>query len=169
MYDILEHLIPKYVANKEENYQIFEFIDLMVSNEEYCDLDNNNKYVALSVIFSVFAKCDLWNELEPFLREMIDAQIIKNDVVDKWKWDENDYFSQKYKKRTLAVLSNVIFELQNREIIENMIIDLQTDTESDYCESLCNQYIDSRDLLQPNTNRCVSLNRCPWKYSDFDE
>merc|ERR1719410_2310569 len=45
MDDILDYLIPRYVANKKENEQIFDFVDSMVRNEEYFDLDNNVKYV----------------------------------------------------------------------------------------------------------------------------
>merc|ERR1712228_445595 len=100
-----------------------------------------------------------------FMQKMVDAQIIKNDVVEKWQLDDFDEFSDK--KQALLVLSDVILDLQNRE---NQLMDLQTDTESEYSSYeayghyIDNQYIDTRDLLQPNTNRSVSVSRCPWKY-----
>merc|ERR1712228_1168635 len=113
--------IPKYCKNKKDNFDIFEFINLMVDDGELSDIDNNNKYVALTIIVSIFKNQNLWTELESFMRELVDAQIFKNDVVEKWQLDDLDY--------------------------------------EHYGHYIDKQYIDTSDLLQPNTNRSVSMHR----------
>ena len=167
MFAILEHLIPKYCANKKDNFEIFELIKLMVDNAELRDIDNNNKYIAFTVIISIFGNHNKWTELEEFVWELVYAQIITNDIVEKWQSDD---FADK--KQAPLALSDVIHELQNREIQENMRVmgyKTETDTESEYSfdsiidyesygDHIENSYVDARDLLQTNTNRGIFMN-----------
>jgi len=162
MHLMLDYLLPKYYDNED----IFDFIKLMVDDEDVADIDNNDKLLLFSVIVSVFNDHGLLEaELLSFVKEVIWRDIISFDVMEKWRLDEFNNTSTK--KDALLILSDLIHELQCKEIKENMDRDelnisyITTEDDDEYAQSLDAAYISMHDLFITNINRTVS-NR-PWR------
>ena len=146
----------------------------MVSDDEVTDWDNNDKLLFLSLMTSIFEELEsLRTSYLEFVRGCVSADILSLSVLDKWRMDEFDgVTSASGKKEALMVLSDLIHQLQNKEIkdSEHALWSLTTD-EEDFADlnlvdgyRCIGNYIGSQSNLLPiNSNRVNVHHRCPWK------
>jgi len=166
---VLEYVVTQWLEDKDPLW--FRVVDQMVADDEVTDWDNNDKLLFLSNMTSIFESQSesLQTEYLQFVRGCISADILSLSVLDKWRMDEFDGVTSG-KKDALMVLSDLIHELQNKEIkdSEHALWSLTTDEEDvtdlvDGYRCIGNYIGSDHNLLPINSNRISLQHRCPWK------
>jgi len=163
---MLEYAVKSWL--KERDPVWLQLVEQMVTDAD--DWDNNDKLLFLSYITSIFDELGfLRTSYLEFVRECVSADILSLRVLDNWRMDEFDGLTSG-KKEALIVLSDLIHQLQNKEIKDSeQALYSHTTDEEDFADLVdgyrcIGNYIGSDSILLPiNSNRINVHHRCPWK------
>jgi len=166
MHKVLGHVIGRWLGDRDAEWM--ELLNVMVADEELTDWDNNSKVLLMAMTTTMFSELKMVDtEYLRFVRECIAADTVSLSVLDQWRMDEFDRVT-KGKKAALMVLTDLIHDLQNKEIRDSEQ-PLTTDEEPE--DAALWSYIgsDERSMaafgassLSMNGNR-AAVHRCPWK------